>query len=87
MSLSTAHSSSVAITRPANTTGYGALDVIGRADADTAANAGDAILEFADIAPPGGGAIVLTGASIRLARWVAKRAGGRGRQQRHAPPA
>jgi hypothetical protein len=36
------------ITRPANTTDYGAGDVIGQADATTAAEAGTAVLEFAN---------------------------------------
>lgn len=36
----------VTITRPSNTTGYGAADVIGNADTVTAANAGSAVLAF-----------------------------------------
>jgi hypothetical protein len=42
------------IIRPSNTTGYTALDVIGVADANVAANAGSAILSFVTIGPVGG---------------------------------
>lgn len=38
----------VTITRPANTTAYGAGDAVGIADAGTPANAGSAVLEFAN---------------------------------------
>jgi hypothetical protein len=63
---SIAFSSIVAITRPANTTAYDALDVIGRADATTAANAGNAIMEFTDMAPGGGAPIMITSADLRI---------------------
>lgn len=49
-----AYSSEVAITRPANTTAYTALDVIGVADVSVAANAGSAIHTFTNIGPKGG---------------------------------
>jgi hypothetical protein len=48
------YESSVTIIRPSNVTGYTALDVIGQADTGTPANAGDAILVFDLIGPPGG---------------------------------
>lgn len=48
------YQASVAMTRPANTTAYADKDMIGRADATTPANAGDAIMEFAEIGPKGG---------------------------------
>ncbi|MCA0214689.1 MAG: hypothetical protein LCH79_16115 [Proteobacteria bacterium] len=44
----------VAMTRPTNTTAYAAGDMIGRADASTPGNAGDAIMEFTEIGPKGG---------------------------------
>jgi hypothetical protein len=44
----------VPIVRPSNTTGYTALDVIGQADVNVAANAGTAILTFPVIGPVGG---------------------------------
>lgn len=44
----------VLITRPSNAAPYSANDVIGVADAVTPANAGSAILKFADIGPAGG---------------------------------
>lgn len=48
------YQAAVAMTRPANTTAYAAGDMIGRADAGTPANAGDAIMEFTEIGPKGG---------------------------------
>lgn len=59
------YSSSVAITRPDNTTAYTAGDVIGQADSGTPANAGDAILEFASIGPAGAH-ILITDWSLRV---------------------
>lgn len=50
--------SSLTITRPSNTTGYTAGDVIGIADAGTPANAGSAIHTLADIGPAGGNIII-----------------------------
>jgi hypothetical protein len=47
-------STSLAIVRPSNTTAYTALDVIGVADVDVAANAGSAVLEFPTMGPAGG---------------------------------
>jgi hypothetical protein len=60
MTLSLGFQSEVSLTRPNNTTAYGALDAIGIPAGDGTA-AGSAILEFADIAPPGGGLIKLVG--------------------------
>lgn len=48
------YQAAVAMTRPANTTAYADKDMIGRADASTPSNAGDAIMEFAEIGPKGG---------------------------------
>lgn len=56
---------SVAITRPSNTTGYGAGDVIGVADSGTPANAGSAIHTFA-LAGPTDGHILITDARLRI---------------------
>lgn len=47
--MTAANQVTVTITRPANTTAYAGGDAVGVADADTAANAGSAILEFAGI--------------------------------------
>lgn len=52
--LSSSYSSTLTFTRPENTTAYTAGDVIGIADAGTAANAGSAIHTFTDIGPAGG---------------------------------
>ena len=51
---SKAYRSSVTITRPSNTTGYTAGDVIGIADSGTPANAGSAIHTLTNIGPAGG---------------------------------
>lgn len=59
------YKASVAITRPSNTTLYGAGDVIGVADSGTPANAGSAILEFANIGPAGGH-IIITCVDLRI---------------------
>lgn len=48
------YKSSVSITRPSNTTAYTGGDALGIADAGTPANAGSAILTFANIGPAGG---------------------------------
>lgn len=53
------------ITRPANVTPYGAGDVIGQADAVTPANAGTAILTFADVGGEGG-VIKILGADLGM---------------------
>lgn len=50
--------SKVSVTRPANTTAYDALDVLGRLIPTT--------LRFENIAPSGGGSIVLLYASLRV---------------------
>lgn len=57
--------SAVTITRPANTTAYTALDVVGQADEDVAANAGSAILEFLNAGDAGGFAKI-NSADIRV---------------------
>lgn len=49
-----AYRSAVTITRPSNTTGYTAGDVIGIADSGTPANAGSAIHTLSNIGPSGG---------------------------------
>ena len=59
MSTEPRYISTVAATRPANTTAYTALDVIGGTSAALS------IFEFANIAPNGGGPIVLLSASLR----------------------
>jgi len=59
------YKSTVAITRPANTTPYTAGDVVGQADTGTPANAGTAILEFTSIGPSGGH-ILITGADLEI---------------------
>lgn len=51
--------------RPANTTPYSAGDVIGAADVGNAANAGSAVLEFANIGNPGGH-IIVTDTDLRI---------------------
>lgn len=56
----------VDVTRPSNTTLYPALVVIGIADAGTPANAGSAILTFADIGPAGGH-VFITDANLLIA--------------------
>lgn len=53
------------ITRPSNTTGYGAADVIGNADAVTAANAGSAVLAFGKLRE-GPADVIIHSASIRM---------------------
>jgi hypothetical protein len=53
----------VTITRPSNTTAYIAGDVMGVADVSVAANAGSAILTFAE-AGPAGGTVVVTAADL-----------------------
>jgi len=55
-----AYKSSVTITRPSNTTQYSAGDMVGQADTVTPANAGSAILEFANIGPAGGSVLITT---------------------------
>lgn len=50
--------SKVAVTRPDNTTAYTALDVLGTNPAS--------VIEFANIAPVGGGPIILLYASLRV---------------------
>lgn len=60
------YQATVTITRPDNTTAYAAGDVIGVADAETPANAGSAILHMADIAPQGGGAIMITSVDLMI---------------------
>ncbi|QXV74345.1 hypothetical protein [Rhizobium phage RHEph16] len=57
---SAAHDVTVAITRPADTTAYTALDVIGDA------TAGHGKLTFASVAKTGGGSVIVTGAHIRF---------------------
>ena len=59
----TAFRAAVTITRPSNTTGYTAGDVIGVADSGTPANAGSAIITLSDIGPSGGYVLVQ---SVRL---------------------
>ena len=53
----------VTITRPSNTTGYSAGDVIGVADSGTPANAGSAIITLPSIGPSGGYVLIQ---SVRL---------------------
>ena len=60
------YSASVSIGRPENTTAYTALDVIGVADSGTAANAGSAIIELANLGPAGGGEITLVDWSLTI---------------------
>jgi hypothetical protein len=60
---SLSYTSSVTITRPSNTTAYGAGDVIGVADVSVAANAGNAIHTFTNIGPAGG-QIMITAADL-----------------------
>ena len=55
--------STVSITRPSNTTGYTAGDVVGIADSGTPANAGSAIHTLSSIGPSGG-YILLQSASL-----------------------
>jgi len=55
--------SAVTITRPSNTTGYAAGDVIGIADSGTPANAGSAIHSLSSVGPSGGYVLVQ---SVRL---------------------
>jgi hypothetical protein len=59
---SVANDISVSKTRPDNTTGYTALDVVGAKDTGTAANAGDAIWTFAGVPERA----VLEGVSLRI---------------------
>lgn len=59
----TSYRSAVTITRPSNTTAYTSGDVIGVADAGTAANAGSAIITLANIGPSGGYVLIQ---SVRL---------------------
>ena len=61
--VSTAFRAVVTITRPSNTTGYTAGDVIGIADSGTPANAGSAIHALSSIGPAGGYILVQ---SVRL---------------------
>jgi hypothetical protein len=56
----------VVFTRPANTTAYTALDVLGIADAGTAANAGSAIHRFRN-AGPWGGSVLPIAAELMIA--------------------
>ena len=56
--------STVSITRPSNTTTYGAGDVIGIADAGTPANAGSAIHTLTNIGPSGGFILLQSAALI-----------------------
>jgi hypothetical protein len=57
--------SSVSIGRPENATAYTAGDAIGVADSGTPANAGSAILTFANIGPAGGH-VIITDANLRI---------------------
>ena len=57
--------SSITKTRPSNTTAYTAGDVLGIADAGTPANAGSAILEFANVGPSGG-AVFITDTRLEI---------------------
>ena len=59
----TAFRAAVTLTRPSNTTGYTAGDVIGIADSGTPANAGSAIITLPSIGPSGGYVLVQ---SVRL---------------------
>jgi hypothetical protein len=52
--------SKAAVTRPDDTTAYTALDVLG------GTSAGNSVIEFTNIAPSGGGSIVLLYASLRV---------------------
>ena len=61
--VSTAFRAAVTITRPSNTTGYTAGDVIGIADSGTPANAGSAIITLPSIGPSGGYVLIQ---SVRL---------------------
>lgn len=56
--------STVSITRPSNTTGYTAGDVIGIADSGTPANAGSAIHTLTTIGPSGGYILLQSAALI-----------------------
>lgn len=67
VSVSGASQSSVVITRPSNNTAYAAGDVLGVADAGTPANAGSAILEFADVASAGANVLIT---NVSLAAYV-----------------
>lgn len=58
VSVSGASQPSVSITRPSNTTAYSAGDVIGAADVGTPANAGSAIIEFANIGIEGSNVLI-----------------------------
>lgn len=58
---SAGYQSEAQLTRPNNATAYGALDAIGAPDATDGTAAGSAILEFTNIAPRGGGLILLNG--------------------------
>ena len=59
----TAFRAAVTLTRPSNTTGYTAGDVIGIADSGTPANAGSAIITLSNIGPSGGFVLIQ---SVRL---------------------
>lgn len=56
----------VQFTRPANTTGYTAGDVIGRADGATAANAGPALLKFTGLDQLNTGELMITSVYARV---------------------
>ena len=58
-----AYRAAVTLTRPSNTTGYSAGDVIGVADSGTPANAGSAIITLSNIGPSGGYVLIQ---SVRL---------------------
>jgi hypothetical protein len=58
-----AYRAAVTLTRPSNTTGYSAGDVIGIADSGTPANAGSAIITLPSIGPSGGYVLIQ---SVRL---------------------
>lgn len=62
---SVGYTSSISFTRPENTTGYGAGDVLGIADAGTPANAGSAIHTLAAVGPSGG-QILITDVSLLI---------------------
>lgn len=52
-------SASVTVTRPANTTAYGALDVVGPAS-------GTSALAFGNVGPADGGDVLIRGVSLRI---------------------
>jgi hypothetical protein len=60
---SKAYRTAITVTRPSNTTGYIAGDVVGAADAGTPANAGNAIITLSNIGPSGGYVLIQ---SVRL---------------------